>query len=281
MGKTARSALLVVLFFCFVVFPASSEARSPLPMLKLEKEMLRLVNLDRAGENLPPLKWHRKSAEIARSHSRDMAVNDYFAHESPETGFAKERFFAGRVPTATLGENLALATSVVEAEDMLLKSAEHRANIMNADYTHIGIGIVRDGEGHLYVTQNFLIPIERVDLPLATRNWARKISDERVRQGLGSLRWHTQLTAAAQKHSKLMMKRGDMFQPNHKALAKLGIFRVVKSVVSIAPSLEALSEIDVVLEDRFHSIGVYAERNTREPEFYGFLYVTILLGGRQ
>jgi uncharacterized protein YkwD len=47
----------------------------------------------------------------------------------------------------------------VTADEMMamwMGSTGHRANILNATYTHIGVGIARTSTGRVYGTQNFL-----------------------------------------------------------------------------------------------------------------------------
>jgi len=54
------------------------------------------------------------------------------------------------------GENVAYNSTVNKAHSALMASAGHKANIMSADFTHIGIGIVWDeSKGVLYFTQWF------------------------------------------------------------------------------------------------------------------------------
>lgn len=53
-----------------------------------------------------------------------------------------------------LGENLAQATSVEQAHDLLLKSSSHRRTMLSGRYTHVGIGIATRGTD-IYVVQVF------------------------------------------------------------------------------------------------------------------------------
>ena len=53
-----------------------------------------------------------------------------------------------------MGENVAFARTVDQAQDSLMRSPPHRANLLNADYNVAGFSVVRSGS-LLYVTQDF------------------------------------------------------------------------------------------------------------------------------
>lgn len=53
------------------------------------------------------------------------------------------------------GENLAGAPSAEQAHAALMNSSGHRANMLNRNYTHVGIGAVRGGPYGIMFTQIF------------------------------------------------------------------------------------------------------------------------------
>ncbi len=117
--------------------------------------MLELVNQERASAGVPPLALHQKLSEVARMKSDDMAKLNYFAHQSPTYGSPFEMMRSFGISYTMAGENLALAGSVDRAHSALMNSSGHRANILNANYTHIGIGMVQGSRGQYY-TQMFI-----------------------------------------------------------------------------------------------------------------------------
>jgi uncharacterized protein YkwD len=129
-----------------------------------EEEVLRLLNAARAEAGLDPVERRDDVREVARAHSHDMYVRGYFAHETPECreeGRDAEgctdpfdRMQAAGITYNVAGENLALAPSPQQAHDGLMRSPGHRANILNPDFTHVGIGVYRGPYG-LMVTQKF------------------------------------------------------------------------------------------------------------------------------
>ena len=77
----------------------------------------------------------------------------------PLTGDASDRAARAGIRTGLLLENIARAYGVAEAEAGLMNSPGHRANLMNAGVTHVGIGIEPGaevgGRRELLVTQMF------------------------------------------------------------------------------------------------------------------------------
>ena len=129
--------------------------------------MYDLVNLDRARFGLPPLARDPGLEAVALRHAQDMRDNDFVAHVSPTTGSVGDRARASRYANLALGENVARDESVYSAEAALMRSLGHRENILNARFTHVGIGVAieeRLGGGRaLSIVQNFAVPAEPVD----------------------------------------------------------------------------------------------------------------------
>jgi uncharacterized YkwD family protein len=137
--------------------PAPAPTPTP-PSFSLKAEearMLELVNQERAKAGVPALKAHQKLTEVARLKSADMVKLNYFAHQSPTYGSPFDMMRSFGISYTMAGENLAMAASVDRAHTALMNSSGHRANILNANYTHIGIGLVQ-GSRNQYYTQMFI-----------------------------------------------------------------------------------------------------------------------------
>ena len=135
--------------------PASTPSASSVSSASsLEGRMINLINEDRAAEGLKPLRADSSLRTGAMKHSQDMAANSFFSHTSPTYGTFSERAKASGASVSA--ENLSLNGSVERAHASLMGSAGHRANIMNANYTRVGIGIVYSSQkGGYYITQWF------------------------------------------------------------------------------------------------------------------------------
>jgi uncharacterized protein YkwD len=111
-----------------------------------------LVNAERASR-CGPVAVDDQLATAAQRHSDDMAANDYFSHTSLNGDTLADRAEAAGFTGGTLGENIAAGQRTpLDVMAAWMDSAGHRANILNCDYTAIGVGLNQDG---WYWTQMF------------------------------------------------------------------------------------------------------------------------------
>jgi len=124
---------------------------------KLEKEVVALVNQERAKLGLAPLKDNSQLSNVARTKSEDMVANNYFSHTSPTYGSPFDMMKKFGITYNAAGENIAMgqptAASVMTA---WMNSPGHKANILSANFTEIGVGVAKDKSGAIYWTQEFI-----------------------------------------------------------------------------------------------------------------------------
>ncbi len=117
-----------------------------------EQQMVDLVNAERSKQGLNPLKVNNELTKVARVKAQDMISNNYFDHQSPTYGSPFEMMNKFGISYQTAGENLAGNQTVEKAHQALMNSEGHRANILGANYTEVGIGIVEGGSyGKMFV----------------------------------------------------------------------------------------------------------------------------------
>lgn len=122
--------------------------------LSFEEQVAALVNEQRAANGLSPLTLNAKLSDAARAKSQDMHDNNYFSHTSPTYGSPFAMLTAFGISYSSAGENIAMGYATPEAVmEAWMNSSGHRANILNASYTQIGVGYVADGN---YWTQEFI-----------------------------------------------------------------------------------------------------------------------------
>lgn len=115
-------------------------------VLSYEKEVVRLVNEIRAENGLNELTYNWELSRVARYKSQDMKDNKYFSHTSPVYGSPFQMMKAFGITYRSAGENIARGQrSPQEVVNAWMNSSGHRANILNASYTQIGVGYVADG----------------------------------------------------------------------------------------------------------------------------------------
>lgn len=119
-----------------------------------EKEVIRLVNAERAKYGLSPLSENWELSRVARYKSQDMKDKRYFSHTSPTYGSPFQMMKSFGISYRSAGENIAMGQRTPEAVvKAWMNSQGHRANILNASYTEIGVGYVKEGN---YWTQMFI-----------------------------------------------------------------------------------------------------------------------------
>ena len=123
-------------------------------VLSYESEVIRLVNEVRRENGLKALTANWELSRVARYKSQDMLNKGYFSHTSPTYGTPFQMIKAFGLSFRTAGENIARGYPTPQAVvNGWMNSSGHRANILNASYTQIGVGYVAQGN---YWTQMFI-----------------------------------------------------------------------------------------------------------------------------
>lgn len=121
-----------------------------------EQKVAELVNVEREKAGLPALKLDTSISNVARLKSKDMADNNYFAHQSPTYGSAGNMLSQYGIKWSAWGENIASGQRTPEAVvSAWMNSSGHRANILSSNYSKIGVGYVTNSNGTPYWTQMF------------------------------------------------------------------------------------------------------------------------------
>lgn len=117
-------------------------------------DMVQAVNQDRAAYGLGGLAWDDQLYRLAQSHAQEIAASGSLWHSDLGSWLATPWMSGWR----SLGENLLLGppgTSAWGAEDTWMGSPPHRANILNGGFNRIGVGVVVDGGGRVWMVALF------------------------------------------------------------------------------------------------------------------------------
>ncbi|MBM7569718.1 SafA/ExsA family spore coat assembly protein [Aquibacillus albus] len=119
-----------------------------------EHQVIQLTNQERAKNGLPALKPDWELSRVARYKSQDMHDKRYFSHTSPTYGSPFTMMQDFGIQYTSAAENIARGQRTPrEVVKAWMNSPGHRRNILNKNYTHIGVGYVKDGK---YWTQMFI-----------------------------------------------------------------------------------------------------------------------------
>ncbi|MGA8763750.1 MAG: CAP domain-containing protein, partial [Candidatus Sulfotelmatobacter sp.] len=120
-----------------------------------EQQLLVLANQARSQAGAPPLTMDAGLSQAARTHAQEMFAARQLSHQ-----FAGEPSLPQRLAATTKlqldqeGENVALDFDAAGAQQHLMLSPPHRANLLNPAYNVVGLGVIRSGD-RLYVVQDF------------------------------------------------------------------------------------------------------------------------------
>jgi len=130
----------------------------------LPRVLAEMANMDRAESKVGTLTINPLLEKAARLKADDMASKGYFAHTSPQGLTPRHWFSEVGYDFAYAGENLAVDFSDSgDVNEAWMNSPKHRFNIMNSEFTEIGIGVARgifEGRETVFVVQMFGRPAE-------------------------------------------------------------------------------------------------------------------------
>ena len=220
-----------------------------------ERHAFQLFQADRARFGLPVV--HRSPAldAAARSHSRDMAENRFFAHVSPTTGSVTDRLQAAGIRTVFHGENIARNETLSDAEAGLMRSIGHRRNILHPRATEVGIGVAKVGEGkqrQWVLTQVVSKPMPIIDPAQIARQVFDAIDVAREDGGRKPFRASRALERFAQAEA-------DSDRPSPQGVLDRAESALTRGGWAWVSTLGELSDLQVpenVLESRWRQLGI-------------------------
>jgi len=159
-----KQKILSVIFLSVIVVAllgsstGSTEAyESYEDFLKMTDEVVILINEKRVSEGLKPMKTVPILRDAATVRANEAVVD--FSHTRPGGLYYSAVLQDFSIFTLCSAENLAAGFSTPEeVVDRLMASPGHRANIMNPDFTHVGVGFVYapHGDKRWYWSQIFI-----------------------------------------------------------------------------------------------------------------------------
>ena len=133
-----------------VVKPPTTSVTTPTTTVSYAQRVLDATNRERTSRGLRALSFSVCADGYANTWARALSVAGSLSHQSLSPILVT-------CGARSVGENVAYGN--VSAEEMVamwMNSAGHRANILNAGFTHIGIGDVTTSTGRVYGVQVFL-----------------------------------------------------------------------------------------------------------------------------
>jgi uncharacterized protein YkwD len=151
-----HKSMIIVLIAIACTLLLATPALAATALNNYEKQVVTLVNKQRAKYGLPQLRVNGRLVEAARVHSADMAQQNYFQHDSSsgETwssrivrcGYTRKGYRYWKA-----GENIyygsGLYSSPLAVVRAWMKSPAHRAVILTRVFRDMGVGAVKTTDG--------------------------------------------------------------------------------------------------------------------------------------
>ena len=135
----------------FAVLPTGAAQASTASAASAEAAFLSATNAARAAAGLARYSVSSDLVSVARAHSRAMASSQTLYH-NPALTTAVTNWQA-------VGENVGDGPTESDVQTAFMQSPEHRANILDRDFTQVGIGVTVDSHGTVWVTEDFRQPL--------------------------------------------------------------------------------------------------------------------------
>jgi len=257
-----------------------SAARVEEDLEALAHRLAALVNAERAKEGLKPLAWDDRLAAVALGHCEDMRDNHFFGHESKRTGKAADRAARARIPNRGVAENLARGRTIAICHSALMTSKPHRENILNPDFTHIGVGLLRCDDGRMLCTQVFMVAPPNPDATAMTKRIIAEMNHGRLARGNRRLLPDESLTALALEHSRRAAAAGkhDPRWLEEKLRAERRRWRLVEVGYFLTDSPEQVAKSPGAQSPQFTHFGLGVVVSPMETKTPGALWVTLICG---
>lgn len=143
MRRTLRTAAVATVFALAVTLLGVTPAQAQSP-----GEFVDLINAERAAHGLAPLAVDGALTAGAQGWAQHLAETGQPAHD-PNIGASVGGW-------TRIGENVGTGANVGMVWGAFMGSAQHRTNILDPAFTHVGVGLVVDLNGQIWVVQRFM-----------------------------------------------------------------------------------------------------------------------------
>lgn len=126
--------------------PALAQATDP---AGAEAEFVHRINELRRSKGLGTLTVHDELVHVARGWAAKMAEADEISH-NPDLADSVSADWQ------KLGENVGVGMTVAKLHDAFVRSPAHYRNLVDPDFTHIGVAVVLGRDGAIFTTHQFM-----------------------------------------------------------------------------------------------------------------------------
>ncbi len=245
-----------------------------------ENELLEAVNQSRELAGVPPLRRNESLRQAALAHARRMVESERLEHQFSGEPSLLERIAQVRPVNRALkdalkidraGENIANASCAPGANEVLMRSAPHRRNLLDRGFNVAGVAAVWS-HGHLYVVQDFAREVPSYSAEQSGKLVGRAVDEVRQEAGLPEL---VQLTPPNLDEAACSLARES--RPNARLLATAYDNRRIITYTQSRPDVLPQGALRLLRDPGVQqfAVGACYARNAAYPT--GMYWVAILL----
>jgi uncharacterized protein YkwD len=146
--RRGLSGLVTLLLLCSASGAAQQKTSDA------EQELFNAVNHERRAHGLPSLRSDDALINAARTHARRMAEQGTVSHQLGGEPSLPSRAKAAGARFSWLSENVDEGANAAAIHQSFMKSAQHRANILDSDMDSAGIGVA-ERKGQMFAVEDF------------------------------------------------------------------------------------------------------------------------------
>jgi len=125
-------------------------------LIRFANELFDLTNAERSKAGLELFEQTPNLTKTARQRAGELTEKFSGSHERPDGSDCFTAYIENGVVFNYAGENIASGQRTPgEAINGWMNSPGHKANILNENFRHLGVGVALDAAGQLYWSQNF------------------------------------------------------------------------------------------------------------------------------
>jgi uncharacterized protein YkwD len=245
-----------------------------------ENELFRAVNQSRERAGVLPLRRDESLRAAALAHARRMVASQRLEHQLSGEPSLLERIAQVRPVNGGLkdalkidraGENIANATCAPGANEVLMRSAPHRRNLLDRGFNVAGVAAIWS-HGRLYVVQDFAHEVPSYSADQSAKLVGRAVDAARQEAGLPEL---VQLTPPNLDEAACSLARES--RPNARLLATSYDNRRIITYTQSRPEVLPQGALRLLRDPGVQqfAVGACYARNAAYPT--GMYWVAILL----
>lgn len=170
--------LLSAMLFTPVMHAAAGSARpqgnSP------EAILLNAANHERAAIGLPAFQWDANLAAAARIHAQQMAQRNTLSHQFSGEQPLQVRAMEAGARFSVIAENVAEGPTPQGLHSQWMRSAPHRANLLDRDLNSIGIAVLHNGNLY-FAVQDFSVGVPQLSFDQQEERISSQLSARHMR----------------------------------------------------------------------------------------------------